>query len=160
MRLLLLIAYFALPIPVVAQDFGCADTINYNKVNDSVELKLRNLYILQYFLSEIDKLRDRRDLLQKCNDKIDAEEELVESSRNLESLIEPRLLSSFKRIRITSRNKVAIVCLNEGACGGCSSKVPENRQNDILGYKKIIVCQYCGRILIDPKLALSVHVFK
>ena len=81
------------------------------------------------------------------------EEKLRERSKNLELQIEPRLLAAFKRIRRNSRNGLGIVYVQRDACGGCFNKIPPQRQLDIRMRKKIIVCEYCGRIMIDPELA-------
>ena len=81
------------------------------------------------------------------------EEKLRERAKNLELLIEPRLLQSFKRIRKNSRNGLGIVYVQRDACGGCFAQIPPQRQLDVRMRKKIIVCEYCGRILIDPELA-------
>ena len=78
---------------------------------------------------------------------------LKERANDLEVKIEPRLLSSFKRIRKSARNGLGIVYVQRDACGGCFNKIPPQRQLDIKMHKKIIVCEYCGRILIDPELA-------
>lgn len=81
------------------------------------------------------------------------EEKLREKAKNLEQSIEPRLLAAFKRIRKNSRNGLGIVYVQRDACGGCFNKIPPQRQLDIRMRKKIIVCEYCGRIMIDPELA-------
>jgi len=81
------------------------------------------------------------------------EEKLKIKVRDLEVKIEPRLLTSFKRIRKNARNGLGIVYVQRDACGGCFNKIPPQRQLDIKMHKKIIVCEYCGRILIDPELA-------
>ena len=81
------------------------------------------------------------------------EEKLREKAHDLEAKIEPRLLTSFKRIRKNARNGLGIVYVQRDACGGCFNKIPPQRQLDIKMHKKIIVCEYCGRILIDPELA-------
>jgi predicted nucleic acid-binding Zn-ribbon protein len=81
------------------------------------------------------------------------EEKLREKAKNLETVIEPRLLQSFKRIRKNSRNGLGIVYVQRDACGGCFAKIPPQRQLDVRMRKKVIVCEYCGRILIDPELA-------
>ncbi len=78
---------------------------------------------------------------------------LKERAKDLEVKIEPRLLCSFKRIRKSARNGLGIVYVQRDACGGCFNKIPPQRQLDIKMHKKIIVCEYCGRILIDPELA-------
>ena len=81
------------------------------------------------------------------------EEKLREKGKTLELQIEPRLLTAFKRIRKNSRNGLGIVYVQRDACGGCFNKIPPQRQLDIRMRKKIIVCEYCGRIMIDPELA-------
>ncbi|WP_315204733.1 zinc ribbon domain-containing protein [Alloprevotella tannerae] len=81
------------------------------------------------------------------------EEKLREKGKTLEVQIEPRLLMAFKRIRKNSRNGLGIVYVQRDACGGCFNKIPPQRQLDIRMRKKIIVCEYCGRIMIDPELA-------
>ena len=81
------------------------------------------------------------------------EEKLREKSKELETRIEPRLLKSFKSIRKNTRNGLGIVYVQRDACGGCFNHIPPQRQLDIKSHKKIIVCEYCGRIMIDPELA-------
>ena len=81
------------------------------------------------------------------------EDKLKEKVKDLESKIEARLLTSFKRIRKNARNGLGIVYVQRDACGGCFNKIPPQRQLDIKMHKKIIVCEYCGRIMIDPELA-------
>ena len=81
------------------------------------------------------------------------EEKLKEKVKDLESKIESRLLTSFKRIRKNARNGLGIVYVQRDACGGCFNKIPPQRQLDIKMHKKVIVCEYCGRIMIDPELA-------
>lgn len=102
----------------------------------------------------------QKDLDQKKNelDEIVAEtkqeeERLRDKVKDLETKIEPRLLQSFKRIRKNSRNGLGIVYVQRDACGGCFNKIPPQRQLDIRSRKKVIVCEYCGRIMIDPELA-------
>ncbi len=84
------------------------------------------------------------------------EEKLKGKAKELEAqmtAVDARLLSSFKRIRKGARNGLGIVYVQRDACGGCFNKIPPQRQLDIKMHKKIIVCEYCGRILIDPELA-------
>ena len=80
-------------------------------------------------------------------------ERLREEAKNIETKIEPRLLQAFKRIRKNARNGLAVVYIERDACGGCFNKIPAQRQLDIRLRKKIIVCEHCGRILVDPELA-------
>ena len=81
------------------------------------------------------------------------EEKLREYAKEIESHIEPRLVTAFKRIRKNARNGLAVAYVQSDACGGCFNKIPAQRQLDIRLRKKIIVCEYCGRILVDQELA-------
>lgn len=81
------------------------------------------------------------------------EEALKAKASELEDKIDERLLASFKRIRKNARNGLGIVYVQRDACGGCFNKIPPQKQLDIRMRKKIIVCEYCGRIMIDPELA-------
>lgn len=99
-------------------------------------------------------LEMKRNELDDIMEETRAEEEgLREKTVELEAKIEPRLLSSFMRIRKNARNGLGIVYVQRDACGGCFNKIPPQRQLDIKMHKKIIVCEYCGRIMIDPELA-------
>jgi len=99
-------------------------------------------------------LEEKKNELEEIMEETRAEEErLKEKAKELEVKIEPRLLASFKRIRKNARNGLGIVYVQRDACGGCFNKIPPQRQLDIKMHKKIIVCEYCGRILIDPELA-------
>lgn len=80
------------------------------------------------------------------------EQDLVAKSKESESLIEDRLLSAYKRIRKSARNGLAVVKIERDACGGCFNKIPPQHQLDIRIHKKIIVCEYCGRILVDQDI--------
>ncbi|MQY80512.1 MAG: hypothetical protein GH151_15225 [Bacteroidetes bacterium] len=78
---------------------------------------------------------------------------LLKRSEKIEILIEPRLLTAYKRIRKNARNGLAVVIIQRAACGGCFNKIPPQRQLDIKSRKKIIVCEYCGRILVDDEIS-------
>lgn len=81
-------------------------------------------------------------------------EQLTLHAQDLEKqMTDERLLTAFKRIRKNAHNGLAIVTVERDACGGCHNKIPAQRQLDIRLRKKIIVCEYCGRILIDPEMA-------
>ena len=70
-----------------------------------------------------------------------------------ETLVDdPRTLAAFKRIRKNARNGLGVVCIERSACGGCFNRIPPQKQLEIKMHKKIIVCEYCGRILVDPDL--------
>lgn len=108
-----------------------------------------------------DIIQDRQQALEVKKGELDeimeetrAEEDKLKAKvKDLEAKIEPRLLTSFKRIRKNARNGLGIVYVQRDACGGCFNKIPPQRQLDIKMHKKIIVCEYCGRIMIDPELA-------
>ena len=99
-------------------------------------------------------LEDKRNELEEIiSETKEEEEKLRDRAKILEGTIEPRLLQSFKRIRKNTRNGLGVVYVQRDACGGCFNKIPPQRQLDIKMRKKIIVCEYCGRIMIDPELA-------
>jgi hypothetical protein len=85
------------------------------------------------------------------------EDNLVSSSEKNQKLIEERLLTAYKRIRKNARNGLAVVQIERDACGGCFNKIPPQHQMDIRIHKKIIVCEYCGRILVDEEIANIVN---
>ncbi len=85
------------------------------------------------------------------------EQSLHTKSEDLQRYIEDRLLTAYKRIRKNARNGLAVVSVERDACGGCFSAIPPQRQLDIRMHKKIIVCEYCGRILVDHGLAASIN---
>ena len=82
---------------------------------------------------------------------------LLAKAEENEKLIEERYLTAFKRIRSNARNGLAVVTVDRDACGGCFNKIPHQRQMDIQMHKKIIVCEYCGRILVDQTIAAEVE---
>jgi len=81
------------------------------------------------------------------------EDELQKLSSDFEKNIEERYLSAYKRIRHNSFNGLAVVPVERDSCGGCFNKIPPQRQLDIAQRKKIIVCEHCGRVLVDLVLA-------
>lgn len=125
------------------------------EANAKVEDKKREL------VRTNDLINDRQQALDEKKSELDEimqetreeEQALKAKAEELETKIEPRLLSSFKRIRKNARNGLGIVYVQRDACGGCFNKIPPQRQLDIKMHKKIIVCEYCGRIMIDPELA-------
>ncbi len=98
----------------------------------------------------VEKRSELEDILAETREE---EDRLKDKALELEKKIEPRLLASFKRIRKGARNGLGIVYVQRDACGGCFNKIPPQRQLDIKMHKKVIPCEYCGRILIDPELA-------
>jgi uncharacterized protein len=86
------------------------------------------------------------------------EEQLRGKSKQQEENIDERLLSAYKRIRHNARNGLAVVPVERDACGGCFNKIPPQRQLDIRLNKKIIVCEYCGRILVDTEIVENISI--
>lgn len=80
------------------------------------------------------------------------EKQLIKKSEENQKFIEERLLTAYKRIRKNARNGLAVVQIERDACGGCFNKIPPQHQLDIRMHKKIIVCEYCGRILVDQDI--------
>ena len=100
-----------------------------------------------------DKVSDLEAKKGELNDIINEthkdEKSLQIKSEELAATIDERLLTAYRRIRSNARNGLAVVTVDRDACGGCFNKIPPQRQLDIRSRKKIIVCEYCGRILID-----------
>ena len=82
---------------------------------------------------------------------------LHHKSEDNQKFIESRLLTAYKRIRKNARNGLAVVPIERDACGGCFSKIPPQRQLDIRMHRKVIVCEYCGRILVDQAIVDAVN---
>lgn len=98
-------------------------------------------------------LNNKRNELESILMETKAETEaLMVRSADLEKKVDERLLTAFKRIRKNAHNGLAVVKVERDSCGGCHSKIPAQRQLDIRLHKKIIVCEFCGRILVDPDI--------
>ncbi|MEY2639647.1 MAG: hypothetical protein RIR90_1129 [Bacteroidota bacterium] len=85
------------------------------------------------------------------------EKHFGEMSNNARGAIDERLLYSYDRIRTSYRNGLAVVPVERDACGGCFNSIPPQRQSEIRLHKKIIVCENCGRILVDSDLNDSIE---
>ena len=110
--------------------------------------------VREQIAARTDDLEQKRNELNEIMQETrEGEEKLKDKAKGVETKIESRLLSSFTRIRKNARNGLGIVYVQRDACGGCFNKIPPQRQLDIKMHKKIIVCEYCGRILVDPELA-------
>ena len=128
------------------------------RINEAKNAEVKKQEVIEKSKEELDNRT--QDLEMKKNEldeivietKAD-EDKLREKAKALELTIEPRILHAFKRIRKNSRNGLGIVYVQRDACGGCFAKIPPQRQLDVRMRKKVIVCEYCGRILIDPELA-------
>lgn len=106
---------------------------------------------LNHLKSELELKRSELDDIIAETEK--EEKDLSEQSFKYSKNIDTRLLKSYKSIRSNARNGLAIVQIERDACGGCFNKIPPQRYLDIKMHKKIIVCEYCGRILTDDIIA-------
>lgn len=132
--------------------------LNQKKIREAEELVEQKSAEVATCTAEVTDRRTDLDIKKSELDEIISEtkaeeEKLRERAKGLEVNIEPRLLAAFKRIRKNSRNGLGVVYVQRDACGGCFNKIPPQRQLDIRMRKKIIVCEYCGRIMVDPELA-------
>jgi predicted nucleic acid-binding Zn-ribbon protein len=101
-------------------------------------------------------LEHKQGELKEIVSETEKEERVLQTkSAAAKSLIEPRLLNAYQRMRENSRNGLAVVTVERDACGGCFNKIPPQTQMDIRTHKKIIVCEHCGRILVDAALFKS-----
>ncbi|MDR2813713.1 MAG: C4-type zinc ribbon domain-containing protein [Prevotellaceae bacterium] len=91
----------------------------------------------------------QQELQEITNETQREEDDLRKTSEAYKGKIELRLYNAYQRIRNNARNGLAVVSVRRDACGGCFNRIPPQRQVDIKLSKKIIVCEYCGRILID-----------
>jgi predicted nucleic acid-binding Zn-ribbon protein len=101
---------------------------------------------------KIDLENKRSELDEIILDTQKEEEGLYKKLEKVQGIIEERLLTAYKRIRSNARNGLAVVPVQRDACGGCFNQIPPQRQLDIKSRKKIIVCEYCGRILVDDEI--------
>lgn len=127
---------------------------NINDANYEIDNKKSELETLSALIEEKNEdLRLKKtELDQIIVETKKEEEDLRVSAKNLEDGIDNRLLTAFKRIRKNARNGLAVVPIERNACSGCFSKVPPQRQHDIRQRKKIIVCENCGRIIVDHEM--------
>lgn len=131
-----------------------------NEFNASIESKKEMLEISTNELNERkNDLENKNSELKDIVEETQKEEnQLREKSKQQEENIDERLLSAYKRIRQNARNGLAVVPVERDACGGCFNKIPPQRQLDIRLNKKIIVCEYCGRVLVDPEIVEEISL--
>lgn len=88
------------------------------------------------------------------------EKDLLAVSERISHKVDERLINAYKRIRANAINGLAVVSVERDACGGCFNKIPPQRQMDIRLRKKIIVCEYCGRVLVDKYICDYDHTLE
>ena len=100
-----------------------------------------------------EELKIKQGELKKIIKETEKEEvALMKDSAKAEKVIDERLLNAYKRIRGKVANGLAVVSVERDACGGCFSQIPPQRQLDIQMHKKVIVCEHCGRIMVDSNI--------
>ena len=126
-----------------------------NELNRQIEATNNEVASADEHLADVNHIlaEKKGELEQIVSETKQEEEALRDKAKKLENKIDDRLLTAFKRIRKNARNGLAVVYVQRNACGGCFNRIPAQRQAEIKMRKKIIVCEYCGRIMIDPALA-------
>ena len=100
-------------------------------------------------LREEDLANKRKELECIVEETAKDEEVLLKEREALISKLDERMVIAYNKVRSNTKNKLAVVTVKRDACGGCFNKIPPQRQIDISSSKKIIVCEYCGRILVS-----------
>lgn len=118
-----------------------------NKTNE-IQATQEKVHDTEHVLAE-----KRTELEEIVSETRQDEERLRQQAKDLEPKIDAYTLNAFKRIRKNARNGLGVVYIQRNACGGCFNRIPPQKQLEIKMHKKIIVCEYCGRILIDPEIA-------
>jgi len=120
----------------------------YKEKEKAIEEQKNKLEETKEYLNQ--KKKELEDIMLETEKE---EIKLLEKSRIYQENVEERLLNAYKKLRNNMRNGLAVVPIERDACGGCFNKIPPQRKLEVSMRKKIIVCEYCGRILIDEKLA-------
>lgn len=125
-----------------------------NEAKAKSKMKAETINSLEEELTENrEELESKNSELSEITSETDKEEKsLLRKSRNSQKKIDERLLLSYNRIRESVKNGLALVSVDRDACGGCFNKIPPQRQIDIKLHKKVIVCEHCGRILVDSNI--------
>lgn len=141
------IEYETLEIQLSEKNIG-----DYERQIDNLNAEIENI---KTSIDDQSKLLEEKkaDLDNLVSETRTEEENLLGRAKALEPAIDERTLTAFKRIRDKVHNGLGIVIVDRNACGGCFNRIPPQKQMEIKMHKKIIVCEYCGRIMIDPELA-------
>jgi predicted nucleic acid-binding Zn-ribbon protein len=152
------------------------EAINKEMEMMELEVKLNEKHIKDATYEQKDRMNQRLKTEEKIKDveealqlkrteleKISADTEieekiLAEKSDAAKAKVDPRLLTAYERIRKSYRNGLAVVPIHRDSCGGCFNVIPPQRQSEIRQHKKIIVCEHCGRILVDSDMNDKVSI--
>lgn len=148
------------------------DSLTKEIVNENLEIELaeKNIRDIEFKVDKLGvevanietEIKDQSEILEEKKAMLDTivsetrneEENLLVRSKEIEPMVDDeRLLNAFKRIRGNARNGLGIVIVDRNACGGCFNRIPPQKQIEIKMHKKVIVCEYCGRIMVDAELA-------
>lgn len=145
------IEYETLEIQLSEKNIG-----DYERQIDNLNAEIENI---KTSIDDQSKLLEEKkaDLDNLVSETRTEEENLLGQAKALEPSIDERTLTAFKRIRDKVHNGLGIVIVDRNACGGCFNRIPPQKQIEIKSHKKLIVCEYCGRIMIDPDLAAQVQ---
>ena len=126
-----------------------------NDYGRNIEARQNDIQATRERLADLEHIHEEKqsELEEIVSETRQEEESLRQKAKDLEPKIDERTLTAFKRIRKNARNGLGIVYVQRNACGGCFNRIPPQKQMEIRMHKKIIVCEYCGRIMIDPVLA-------
>jgi len=153
----------------------------FEAINKEIEMQELEVRLNEKHIKDATfELRDRTNLHLKTEEKIkeieealgvkrlelerisaDTEKEeqaLTAKSNEAREKVDSRILMAYTRIRDSYRNGLAVVPILRDSCGGCFNVIPPQRQSEIRQHKKIIVCEHCGRILVDSELNDKVTV--
>lgn len=171
----------ALTVKYEKQSENVKNNREFEAINKEIEMQTLEIKLAEKHIKDAsEELIEKNEVLEKAKksiavkeknlehkkgelDKIIAENEKEETHLNTEVSkaregVEERLLTSFKRIRKSYRNGLAVVPIVRESCGGCFNTIPPQRQSEIKQHKKIIVCENCGRILVDTDLHDTVTI--
>jgi len=125
-----------------------------NEAQNDIDQKKEYLELSKKAIKDKEKnLKQKKEELEHIIEETDAEEKgLQKKSKEQQSKIDDRLIQAYHRIRNSYKNGLAVVTVQRDACGGCYNAIPPQTQAEIRQHKKIIVCEHCGRILVDEAL--------
>jgi hypothetical protein len=131
------------------------------KINDTLS-KIE--FLIQTKETASEQYNERKEIFEEKKKELDnivsetekEEKSLLKKSDQAEKVVDERLLLYYKKVRKSTRNGLAVVPIEREACGGCFSKIPPQRQLDVKARKKVIVCEHCGRILVDSQMFESI----
>ncbi len=164
-----------------AQQMNVRNNREYDSLSKEIEYQKLEVQLAEKKISEFEaSIQSKKEILEVSSNELverknDLEiknselKDIIEETQKEEDLlkaksevqkknIDERLLTAYKRIRENARNGLSVVPVERDACGGCFNKIPPQRQLDIRLNKKIIVCEYCGRVLVDPDIVEEISI--